>query len=894
MNYLPLFRMDATSSFLMFALSIIPSGVALNSDFNPKSHMHPLDLIIDHCVSQFTAQELTINCSWRGLNTVNNSWFPTGSKVILLFHNSITVIENTTFQGLSQLRVLDLTSNRISSIGSYAFIDLIKLESLYLEDNNLSLFILPATVFCPLVNLLDLRLRYQQFSTQQLCIITKQNRDENSPIYYPSNMFGCLYNLINLTIDTLGGNLYFDKQFNNLTKLTHLGLNCDVDFITNATFANVPHVRYLSFTNALLIRTFDDMAIAPLTKLDYLSFAYVSTGLHSALSVLRPLANKNVTTIKLTEVIKNYYDKSLSMLEGDVVLTKNATRFLISVCVANVVLTRNSIVVIENGALNSSVWNRCLKSLDLRGNSIMGTKQSLLSLLMLKNLVSILIDNRITVIENDFVTNYTSTDIFHYNSSEVELFSHGAIRGRQSNRYSFRLQASMSEYEDVQSITIEVSESLTFIYISIFETFDFSQNIVFKNAFNVQTIDFSSNNAYSFLGNVTGLIGLKKLLLSSNNFTAVSYLFFDNFPSLEELSLSQCMLDVAFMSKYSNRLFQNLSRLISLDLSFNLLTVLSPGTFVSNRNLAFLNLEGNRFTSIPFDLRRSPMLIYLNIRANNLAYLDKKSTDLLDESVKRNGQFSLLLYKNILSCSCATFPFLKWIHETRVTLDNNGNYTCLDNNFELFCTKCIVDLGDLWRQCTGETFLKASIIIFFLTSATIVLVYIRSRMQRFFISMLYGLVYGFRLNTITDYVHGVSIVVSESVANEDRMFIDQTLTPYLSKDLGLSTFNLNNDSNVGEAILSSMEAITSSWRVLIFLGKGFENDALLQFIVSSAIAAQTPANPGQLILLMHEPHCHDLPEAWVNDAIPEDNVIMLSQLKLNYKLRQTLRTRLCQ
>ncbi|KAH9510149.1 hypothetical protein Btru_043588 [Bulinus truncatus] len=853
--------MDATSSFVIFALSVIPSGVAINSDFNPKSHMHPLDLIIDHCVSQFTAQELTINCSWRGLNTVNNSWFPTGSKVILLFHNSIKVIENTTFQGLSQLRVLDLTSNRISSIGSYAFIDLIKLESLYLEDNDLSLFNLSATVFCPLVNLLDLRLRYQHFSAQQLCIITKQNKDENSPIYYPSNMFGCLYNLVNLTIDTLGGNLYFDEQFNDLTKLTHLGINCDVDFITNTTFANVPHVRYLSFTNSLLIRSFYDMAIAPLTELDYLSYAYVSTGLHSALSVLRPLANKNVTTIKLTEVIKNYYDQSLSMLEGDVILTKNATRFLISVCVANVVLTSNSIVVIENGALNSSTWNRCLKSLDLRGNSIMGSKQSLLSLLMLTNLVSILIDNRITVIENDFVTNYTSTDIFHYNSSEVELFSHGAIRGRQSNRYSFRLQASMSEYEDVQSFTIEVSQSLTFIYISIFETFDFSQNIVFKNAFNVQTIDFSSNNAYSFLGNLTGLIGLKKLLLSSNNFTAVSYLFFDNFPDLEELSLSQ---------------------------------FLSQGTFASNRNLAFLNLEGNRFTSIPFDLRRSPMLIYLNIRANNLAYLDKKSTDLLDESVKRNGQFSLFLYKNILSCSCSTFPFLKWIHETRVTLDKNGNYTCLDNNFELFCTKCIIDLGDLWRQCTGETFLKASIIIFCLTSATIVLVYIRLSMQRFFISTLYGLVYGFRLNTITDYGHAVSIVVPESLANEDRLFIDQALTPYLSKDLGLSTFNLNKDNNVGEAILSSMEAITSSWRVLIFLGKGFEHDALLQFIVSSAIAAQTPANPGQLIMLMHEPHCQGLPEAWVNGAIPEDNVIMLSQMKLNYKLRQTLRTRLCQ
>ncbi|KAH9510148.1 hypothetical protein Btru_043587 [Bulinus truncatus] len=283
--------MDATSSFLIFALSVIPSGVALSSDFNPKSQKHPLDLIIDPCVSQFTAQELTINCSWRGLNTVNNSWFPTGSKVILLFHNSITVIENTTFQGLSQLRVLDLTSNRISSIGSYAFIDLIKLESLYLEDNDLSLFNLPATVFCPLVNLFDLHLRYQQFSAHQECIMIKQNKDENSPIYYPSNMFGCLYNLINLTIDTLGGNLYFDEQFNNLTKLTHLGLNCDVDFITNTTFANVPHVRYLSFTNALLIRSFDDMAIAPLTELDYLSFAYVSTGLHASLA---PLAGHKI------------------------------------------------------------------------------------------------------------------------------------------------------------------------------------------------------------------------------------------------------------------------------------------------------------------------------------------------------------------------------------------------------------------------------------------------------------------------------------------------------------------------------------------------------------------------------------------------------------------------
>ncbi|KAH9502208.1 hypothetical protein Btru_070396 [Bulinus truncatus] len=843
------------------------------------------------CDQMITFEGLTIDCSSRGLQAINNSWFPEETNVISLTNNLITVIQNTSFEGLSLLRVLDLSYNKINTIHSDAFVHLSSLESLNMEFNLLKLTQLPTLVFCPLVNLLDLLLRFQKCHG-----VGKENPGtrENQMNYYPNGMFGCLRNLLNLTVDTLGGFLFFDDQFRNLINLTRIGLSCDLDIVNASSIENVKSIRFFTFIYSWDIGTFDALTLSNLTSMDFFSLTYISTGLYEAMLLLKPLVNKNMTAIVLTEVIKKYTDKSLSISTGDGILTENATHYLTAICVSNVGMSRNSIFVIETRALTSDVWNRCLKTLDLRGNYILGKRESITRMFSLSVLETLLLSTGFNSIIDDFSGN-------PLNSKHLEQPRYSSKASMDTGSLSL-LPAEYLLHEkkglaknNQTGLIVYVSPSLRFLNLNTFAIdVDFSTNIFISGADKLQFLDFSNNIGHHFLGNLTGLTGLFTLLLSGNVFTFVSEIFFDNFPNLTELYLSHCKFDSVFMSKYSNRLFQSLTRLTSLDLSYNSLTILSPGTFESNRKLIQLNLEGNRFTSIPFDLGGCPVMLYLNMKSNSITAFDERSIDTLEDIMTRTGHLSLSLSGNILSCSCSNFLFLKWIHETNVSLDNNGNYTCLDNNFQLSCTNCIEDMEDLWRQCSGQAFLYASLVMLCTTLVVILFVYMFSQKKTFFLSILYEFANGFRLNTIEDYLYKVYIVTPDELDLQRLDFITHVLMPYFENVLGLRTFLGNRDGFAGKPLLAAnLDPIPDSWRVVFFLSPGFEGDEMLQFVVSTAIAAQSPANPGQLVFLVHEDYLDLVPNEWIN-AVPRENIILLPTLELTYRVEQTLRTRLLQ
>ncbi|KAH9502209.1 hypothetical protein Btru_070397 [Bulinus truncatus] len=760
------------------------------------------------CKQRLSTEGLTVDCSGLGLHAINNTWFPPETNVIFLSNNTITEIQNNAFEGLSHLRVLDLSKNNINKIDSNAFVNLSSLENLNMEFNRLDLFTLPQFVFCPLINVRDLRLWIQRCKED-----VASRPGTTTQTQYPPGMFGCLHNLVNFTVDTLGGILSFNEQFRNLTHLTRIGLSCELDVVNPSSFENVKNISFFSLGYADSLRAFDALALSSLTNLDVFSLKFVSTGLHQALILLKPLVNKNMTAIILTEVIKAYYDKSLSIKTGDGILTQNVTQYLTSICVSKVGLSRNSIFVIVTGALTSGIWNRCLKEIDLRGNYILGRRESIMPIFTLNSLQIALMSTVFNTYTDDLNGNIANI----WQSSQ----SHHALNSPQGsgNLRSRGKYLKVETNRGAQSrLTVYVSPSLRILNLNRFvgDT-DFSVDFIFKGADNLEVIDFSYNDGFHFLG-----------------------------------------------------------------------------TFESNKKLTFLNLEGNRFTSIPIDLRICPSLLNLNIKINSFTSLDQRSMKMLEDSVTRTGQFNLSLSGNLLSCSCSNFLFLEWIQETRVSLENNGNYTCLDNDFQLSCTKCIQDFEDLWRKCSGQEFLYASIVMLCTTLISILVVFLLSQKKNFLLSMLYEFVNGFRLNTIKDYPHKVYIVQTETCDKSRDNFITHVLTPYFEDVLGLRTFLTRRDGLPGLTHLAAhLDPIPDSWRVVFLLSRGFEGDKMLQFIVSTAIAAQSPANPGQLVFLVHEDYLDLVPNEWYN-AVPPENIILLSTLELNYRVEQTLRTRLLQ
>ncbi|CAG2196221.1 AMIGO [Mytilus edulis] len=81
------------------------------------------------------------------------------------------------------------------------------------------------------------------------------------------------------------------------------------------------------------------------------------------------------------------------------------------------------------------------------------------------------------------------------------------------------------------------------------------------------------------------------------------------------------------------------------------------------------------------DLKDLNILSFLNIRNNKIAYLTTKETDVIEVLFeKSNRTMPVLLEGNPLVCTCASLDFVDWLFTTKVKLDSNGIYSCVESD----------------------------------------------------------------------------------------------------------------------------------------------------------------------------------------------------------------------
>ncbi|CAL1527944.1 unnamed protein product, partial [Lymnaea stagnalis] len=406
---------------------------------------------------------------------------------------------------------------------------------------------------------------------------------------------------------------------------------------------------------------------------------------------------------------------------------------------------------------------------------------------------------------------------------------------------------------------------------------------------NLVYLDISHDGYEIFTGTIKGWTGLKKVILSGNELGNLSSTFFDTFPSLEYLDISETNLNSDFISVNSERLFEKLSNLKKLSLEKNSLSLLSPNTFSTNRNIIHLILSGNRFNRVPFNLKNTPELQVLDLQNNAIVSLDRETMDNLDLLAANLGGFQLMLGGNIMLCLCENFPFLYWLAHTSVTLDRGGNFSCLDNDGVLSSTSVFVDAVAMWRQCSGQFYFNVSIfllctmIIGFLTTLVI------TRNKTLILSSLLQMFTKFKVLKSKDYKIGVFI----GYADRDYVFACTELRQYIETTLGLTTYLQDRDLlptlDMAQGIA---EAINLSWRILLVVNSHFLNDDHWSlFTMKSAIYALTPANPDRVVVLVDEQLLSKLPGDLLS-SVPDDNIIPVSSWHMTYRLREMLRTRL--
>ncbi|KAL8601476.1 hypothetical protein ACOMHN_000418 [Nucella lapillus] len=174
----------------------------------------------------YSDHALTINCSSRSLTTVpNTTLFPAAATTLLLYNNSISLLQPSAFKDLPSLQTLDLSHNLLANITAGVFEGLGQLGNLNLSHNQLTFDSLsPSEMpFRFLTSLERLNLRNNCLSDvskrRGLSAHTLQWLDLSYNRIMSSSESFMLNDLVNLT--------YLDLSHNHLHNLTGLfhGMN---------------------------------------------------------------------------------------------------------------------------------------------------------------------------------------------------------------------------------------------------------------------------------------------------------------------------------------------------------------------------------------------------------------------------------------------------------------------------------------------------------------------------------------------------------------------------------------------------------------------------------------------------------------------------------------------
>ena len=190
-----------------------------------------------------------------------------------------------------------------------------------------------------------------------------------------------------------------------------------------------------------------------------------------------------------------------------------------------------------------------------------------------------------------------------------------------------------------------------------------SFDIEFKGINNVQYIDFSNNRMQN--------IGPK---------------VFKNGKSLMKINLAKNMLSNSiFFNRTFSVLFRTNFLLKDINIEDNGLAYLPVSIFISNNMLRRIHLAGNRLKQITFELSHLNHLEILDMRKNNITFLDTVSRNRLDSL--QHGLYKLNKTKTVMvdlrgnpfSCDCESLEFLQWFVRSPVFTSTKHMYTCTAN-----------------------------------------------------------------------------------------------------------------------------------------------------------------------------------------------------------------------
>jgi Leucine-rich repeat (LRR) protein len=526
-------------------------------------------------------------------------------KTLSIVNSKLKAVPKTALNKLKSLSALDLQSNAIREVESYAF-DGLPLVSLNLQSN--------------LINSLH-EFSFGGLETTLVELVLIDNRLES----FPLNAF---QRLTSLEILKLQSNRISEIPDNGLTRLTALK---SLDFQSNRlkqlksdSFKTTPNLVSLSVANNELTVLSDSSVFNSMLDLENLDLSH---------NKLRNVYLNNLMTLRTVDLSNNQLEvirfQDLPNLK-EVFVSNNRIDRLTNETFINT--SSLSVIFLQHNAIESIDYNtfhslQHLLTLDLSSNQLRAINPLLLkhnihlqSLYLDNNLISYIGLEAPTASNQELVRFlslfYNFIDFYPILTSllkTIELFvSFLKNKTQRSDNNSVCLMDcyafdGLSELQviDLSHNTIRTIPTRLFQSVSSLETLHLDNNwlssipnsLLRNSLFNLKTLTFNANPIVRIREDETssyGFPGLEILTINDANITTIASNDFLGFPNLKILSLKNNGIQ-----RLSPSALRPLRMLCELDLSANKLDILAEERLSGLVELKVLNVSNNNLSELP-------------------------------------------------------------------------------------------------------------------------------------------------------------------------------------------------------------------------------------------------------------------------------------------------------
>ena len=773
-----------------------------------------------------------VGCSAQHLAAVPDR-LPKDTVALSLKDNRIRSLSDHNLANCTRLQVLDLARNGMNQLGQKAFLSTTNLETLFLNDNNISIFSLPLYVFEKLSNLKVLYLH---------------NNIWKNAKSYSDSLIAHLSKLKYLTIDGIPG-VNFTTGFSRLTNLSDLSIYGGLDIVTNDTFAVFRESAINNFKiQSQALRKLQPMSFAHFPSLKKLDLSHNTVlGLMNASRAWWGLQFTNITKLVLTRMTARGV--------GAASLTSEFFEHLDRTKITILMLDKNNIVDMQP-KLSSSL--RSLEHLDLSYNRLSDVSSLVLDVWKLRRLQYIDVSHQtkryveqrekrsarhalslppfkeFTADQNDKSSENMADFFQHCKTPSLKVCSNA---GSHASKYPLPEYGTWCLPVGPKVAVLKLSEALNANYKNL------PPMILFGGS-HFKLLEYRQNGLEQLRGPVIISRPMKNAVIdfSDNRFSCIApdafNITFTLGSTIREFILSGNKLAAQMEADVNGITFKDWVHLGSLNLANNGIKRLSSGVFSHLSNVNVLNLSQNSLRQIDFEFSHIKMLQMLDLSYNLLTTL-QESTLQRFSALMKTSNLTISLLGNPLQCSCETYYFLKWVKDHREQLVNFADYMCWYNGKVVqFSNLTSVVMVDLDFQCSKKiaVIASASLLGLLLILIAIAVSCYRYRWElRYFCLKVAQRTRRYQLLVDdTTFTYDAFVVYSW----EDSQWVHDELIPHLENDTDHQSLRLcvhERDFLPGENILDNIwSKMDESRKVILVISRNFTRSNYCKYEIDLA------------------------------------------------------------